>query len=447
MSLTKVSYSMIQGECINVIDYGVSSANTAAQNDAAFASAIAAAKNKTLYIPAGEYDISATLLVTYDGTNSCTNIIGEGRGSKLVWVGAASTPMIQYVGVSGAGFYAMTVIEKIYLHGSASIAGVTGIKLGVTGVTDKGVGNVTIQNVEIDYVNTGISSYFESDEVTIQNCHIRLYTQAAIINLGGSGYRIIGNHLQDGEDGSLGIYSIGTGITILGNVIQSGSINGINLVNVSGFSVQNNYSESQTGGDYFVKYEGSNSGYTSGNLVGGYPGANLYDIDATCHGLEFGPNFHGQSGGYLNHLFNIASINNLVTFSGEQYTDATVFIGGDKVNGAITAGLYNGSWIGPKLSSLPQGSGLIQTTSGSTTILTLTAGQTYLICASLSDASKSTITALVQCSAYTPSTATITNLAYTDLAKLSVAASGLNISLVNGTGVPEAISYNATRIM
>ena len=56
MSLTKATYSMVSGAPINVLDYGVSTINSAAVNGAAFAAAMAAGEE--IYIPAGTYAVT-----------------------------------------------------------------------------------------------------------------------------------------------------------------------------------------------------------------------------------------------------------------------------------------------------------------------------------------------------------------------------------------------------
>ena len=56
MSLTKVSYSMINGSSVNVLDYGMSVSETAASNATALTAAIAT--GKPLFIPAGTYNIN-----------------------------------------------------------------------------------------------------------------------------------------------------------------------------------------------------------------------------------------------------------------------------------------------------------------------------------------------------------------------------------------------------
>ena len=62
MSLTKVSYSMIDGDVVNVLDYGASPSASAATNTTAFQTAIAT--KKQVFIPNGTYLVNAITLIS-----------------------------------------------------------------------------------------------------------------------------------------------------------------------------------------------------------------------------------------------------------------------------------------------------------------------------------------------------------------------------------------------
>jgi hypothetical protein len=101
MSLTKVTYSMINGAAINVLDYGAvadASATTGTDNTAAFTAAIAAAQaqSKGLYIPAGRYyfdggklTISKQMVVRGDGQQNTVLVFGgsptKEQITRIVW--------------------------------------------------------------------------------------------------------------------------------------------------------------------------------------------------------------------------------------------------------------------------------------------------------------------------------------------------------------------------
>lgn len=84
MALTKVSFSMVNGEYANVLDYGaiadyVDGAG-GTDNTTAFQSAINSGKS-TIYIPSGSYYISSSLSLP---TNGIT-VIGEGRSKSILY--------------------------------------------------------------------------------------------------------------------------------------------------------------------------------------------------------------------------------------------------------------------------------------------------------------------------------------------------------------------------
>jgi hypothetical protein len=109
MSLTKVSYSMIQGDVVNVLDFGASPTASAAVNGAAFEAALTFTQNLhkpnttagggnaggVLFVPAGNYNIDRSLEIGYGVT-----MLGEGiYASILVFDGS----------ISGADSYCVSV--------------------------------------------------------------------------------------------------------------------------------------------------------------------------------------------------------------------------------------------------------------------------------------------------------------------------------------------------
>lgn len=76
MSLTKVSYSMIQGEVTNVLDYGADPTGVA-DSTTAIQSAIDATRLGTIYFPKGTYKVTDTINIGTDGTATALNLIGS----------------------------------------------------------------------------------------------------------------------------------------------------------------------------------------------------------------------------------------------------------------------------------------------------------------------------------------------------------------------------------
>lgn len=97
MSLTKATYSMIDGATINVLDYGADSTGVA-DSTVAIQAAIDSAKAgvSTVYFPAGTYKTTASLVV-----NRSLNLVGAGAPcTKIKPTDALTGPCILY-GVQG----------------------------------------------------------------------------------------------------------------------------------------------------------------------------------------------------------------------------------------------------------------------------------------------------------------------------------------------------------
>ena len=95
MSLTKASYSMVNGAPINVLDYGADSTGVS-DSSAAFQDAIdACGKAQILFIPKGSYKITQTLEIR-------NTIIVQGTGQRytaLNWSGGAD-PLFHVYGAT-----------------------------------------------------------------------------------------------------------------------------------------------------------------------------------------------------------------------------------------------------------------------------------------------------------------------------------------------------------
>jgi nitrous oxidase accessory protein NosD len=130
MSLTKVSFSMITGEVINVLDYGATGDGTT-DDTTAIQAAIVAAANKTLYFPAGIYLFTGLLTIdnsmTICGENNSTQLKPSNGSGNTLRVNASyvtiknlrivgATPGVIAVGYSGLVYF--TTIENIYFSPS-----------------------------------------------------------------------------------------------------------------------------------------------------------------------------------------------------------------------------------------------------------------------------------------------------------------------------------------
>lgn len=87
MSLTKVSFSMIDGTPINIVDYGAVG-NGVADDTAAINAALAAAvSGDAVYFPPGNYKITSQ--ITFNKNNVC--LFGEGSSQTIITYAGAST--------------------------------------------------------------------------------------------------------------------------------------------------------------------------------------------------------------------------------------------------------------------------------------------------------------------------------------------------------------------
>lgn len=245
MSLTKVSYSMINGAAVNVLDYGASPSATSAQNKTALVAALAA--SNSVYIPAGTYAIDGNINIKDKTVFGEPSTFGATTGSKLVLSGSNTNDTLFNNGGSlsttwgtGGGCY----LRDLYLVGNWD-----------------GVGSNP--NTVTNIANIGaLVAFFGGAYVIIQDCSFYRSFGFAIFNwlLGYSSYQTnrifscakngihitgtgVGDNLPTsssimncsigsivGTDpttgGSAIYYANSVGMTVIGNVLES-TTNGI----------------------------------------------------------------------------------------------------------------------------------------------------------------------------------------------------------------------------
>lgn len=106
MSLTKVSYSMIKGAVVNVLDYGAVG-DGATDDTAAIQAAINAVNNGTysgaVFFPAGVYKITNSLTIGNISSSVARpiEIFGEGMASQIHNMATANNPTFNFSGTKG----------------------------------------------------------------------------------------------------------------------------------------------------------------------------------------------------------------------------------------------------------------------------------------------------------------------------------------------------------
>lgn len=343
MSLTKVSYSMIDGAVVNVRDYGAIG-DGVADDTAAIQAAINATNNLgTVFFPKGTYKITDTLDIIYNDVWQAVNLLGAGVASKIDWRGGNGKPMIHTrgPGTNGSGFYAKPYIEKLQLYGNAftgdPYTNVTGVQVGDTPQNVfSGVCNFTLRDCLIRHTTIGVSIFYESDECIIEGNYIERFTAYGVYNQqGGSGVWITKNHISDGSANSVGVYTSLSSSAVEQNIIQGGQISvGILVAGLTTFigkaiSIRNNYLESQTGSDYAIALYGTDTAIIENNTMNGFPGGTLIiladNLDGTpCRNVVLGVNRHTQSAGFIVALASASpnSVNCRIT--GYQQTDGAI---------------------------------------------------------------------------------------------------------------------------
>lgn len=135
MALTKVTYSMIQGQYVNALDYGADSTG-AADSTVALQAAIDAAQGRIVYVPAGTYKVSDTLVydssATFGFTSPGLKIVGDGMTKTFFDHRAANKPLfILDSGTHGGSYTASmaAVLSEFAITNTSSTVGTVGIEV------------------------------------------------------------------------------------------------------------------------------------------------------------------------------------------------------------------------------------------------------------------------------------------------------------------------------
>lgn len=214
MPLTKVSYSMITGAPVNVLDYGASTSATAAANTAAIQAAITDAPDgATILIPPGTY------AVIYGSLNltrrqSLTITSGSTRASTVLQANSAastsSTPLIDvsgcfqilFVGIQFSGVSSSGI--GVYIHrpitGADKVStGInfnnctfnqfsTGVQVGRLDAVESNNEDIHFNSCEFQFCTIGYRQYYQNAlQNSLTDCY--LHNNGRDVHLGGAGYQ------------------------------------------------------------------------------------------------------------------------------------------------------------------------------------------------------------------------------------------------------------------
>lgn len=117
MSLTKVSYSMIQGECANVLDFGADPTGVA---DSTAAFNLASTGGVRVYIPSGTYSVSNVIL------RSGSQFVGENKYDTILEVNTNNTSA--FYNDLTTSFIVQSSVENLTIRAKSGVTGARGFK-------------------------------------------------------------------------------------------------------------------------------------------------------------------------------------------------------------------------------------------------------------------------------------------------------------------------------
>lgn len=370
MSLTKVTYSMINGPTINPVDYGASTAST--DNTAAIQAALDAAAalgGAIVQLPAGTFTIAGTLTVG-SNTKFCGVSLGFGVYSSTVLNYTGSGVAIQ-IGDPALtnGYYSKLQGFKL-INGGATVGTTVGIYIRCTQTE---IEDVTVMTGPTVGFNDGIKTDYTSTTFT----HImrRVYVYGC-----GTGFylRKVNNVVLDAcfiESNGTGVYIVdATNVSLVNGCVlecfgdiprgaETATSACIEAVGVTGLTVRDWYSEVAANattaiGQQFARLTNVNGGcidsgymYTQGDNSITYPLIELKDANVKNFAItnnsfnRLGTDAYavGASGG--GSVANVWVANNQYTSNAYDYNHQwtpTVLIGGSSTG--ITYGTQSGIW-------------------------------------------------------------------------------------------------------
>lgn len=152
MSLTKVSYSMIAGAPVNILDFGAVSGGNAATNATAINAAIQSLSSTggVVEIPPGTYEFSSQILI------NMTGVVLRGQGNESPSTGTTGAVLLKrsdsLIGDAISIEAGACGIEGITLDKTSTVGAGNGIKILSFGACLR---NVCVRNMGTDGINIG----------------------------------------------------------------------------------------------------------------------------------------------------------------------------------------------------------------------------------------------------------------------------------------------------
>lgn len=215
MSLTKVSYSLITGAPVNVLDFGA--AGDGVQDDtAAVQSAINHAQSQTqdgvVYFPAGKYRLTSSLAV------------GEAKNLQLVGEGGLFTGSTLFADFNGAIFYSDVAqtwsARNLVFTGDPVDNGTYGVKIDTTAGSAQVY--MTFTNCTFNDLAYGV---YLSNAFTcrFENCEFATISARGVEIAGGSGCSFVSTVVE--MCNGYGMLLDGIGHTLTGCYFENNAIN------------------------------------------------------------------------------------------------------------------------------------------------------------------------------------------------------------------------------
>jgi hypothetical protein len=235
MSLTKISFSMINGAPINVLDYGADPTGTA---NSSTAINLALATGRHIYIPQGTYRLDSALTPMSNQT-----IQGDGCNATVLSANTVGMTCINYP----SGYWSNVQIRDLNVDGNSKAAiGINLVSANQGAVSNCLLDNITSANNTLynvyayqatystfNRLNLSYGQYglflFECYDVLVSNSLMYESSKACLNNFKGSQNKFVCNHLFNGLvfAPSLLILDGGSGMVFDGCTFEPTAINGV----------------------------------------------------------------------------------------------------------------------------------------------------------------------------------------------------------------------------